>query len=113
MTFGFSVSPGTETTALLSQTTRTRLPDPYSNCTNEYVLHNDSVRTYSVDYCIDVCLQGSFLKELHCVNNGFRFSQIQLNDTNTFCQNWTQINSDLINKYYAIDSFAANLSRSE
>jgi len=87
MKLGMSVAPGMETTMTVSQIKRTRLPAPYSNCTQDRT-YNSSDITYTGEYCVDVCLQGQFLAQCKCILSTLQFTDQQLSEAqSTICGN--------------------------
>lgn len=58
MKTGISIGPGVETTLMLKSTKRVRLPPPFqSQCTTEEFVGNSQNIAYTVDSCVDVCVQ--------------------------------------------------------
>ena len=90
MTGGMSVSPGTESTVLVKQTTRQRQPAPYSNCTDGTGWLENQGYAYSVQYCVDTCIQEKIVRECECIESDFQFSKDQMFAANfTICENVT------------------------
>jgi len=55
---GIMIKPGAETTIRLGATQRQRLPRPYeSQCTNQQLLNGSLNIKYSVEGCINACIQ--------------------------------------------------------
>ena len=105
---GLSVGPGTETTLHVSNTLRTRLPSPYSSCTEERYLDDPDpsddgglAETYSKDACYEVCLQRQVVERCGCVSGFLQFTRRQMSlVNNTICGNQSLnagVDSDLTN----------------
>jgi len=57
MTLGMDIGPGTETTIQLTQSVRTRLGQPYSNCTDKpYLPWDNTSDVYTQSYCANTCV---------------------------------------------------------
>lgn len=82
-----SVGPGTENNILLSPVIRSRLPSPYSDCTNqEYNQSNTNITEkkllYTQNVCVDVCFQRQVLEKCGCLSNAFQFTPEQQHQAN-------------------------------
>ena len=88
---GLNVGPGTESVVTIQQTTRQRQPEPYSNCTDGTGWLENQGHAYSVQYCVDTCIQEKIVEECGCLESSLQFTKDQLLRTNyTVCENISQ-----------------------
>ena len=84
MSFGLNIGPGMETNILLTQTLRTRLGQPYSNCTNQQHLTGDNTSdAYTQLYCVNTCVQQQIVDKCGCISNVMtQYTMVQLRKVN-------------------------------
>ena len=91
MAEGVVIGQGTESTLLVQQTTRQRQPPPYSNCTDGTGWLENKGHAYSVQYCVDTCIQEKTVEECGCLEYDLQFTNDQMIRANyTTCENITQ-----------------------
>jgi hypothetical protein len=72
MKSGVSIGPGAETTLMLTSTKRVRLPPPFqSQCTTQEYADSSKTLKYSVDTCIDLCVQDQVSRRFQETANFF------------------------------------------
>ena len=70
MTFGINIGPGTATTIQLTQSVRTRLGHPYTNCTDKpYLSWDNTSDVYTRQYCVNTCVQQNIVDHCRCVSD--------------------------------------------
>ena len=69
MTYGVNIGPGTTTIIQITQSVRTRLGEPYSNCTNNpYLPWDNTSAAYTQRYCVQTCIQQQIADQCGCVS---------------------------------------------
>ena len=91
MAYGISIAPGMETNIQLTQSVRTRLGHPYTNCTDKpYLPWDNTSATYTQSYCAKTCMQQKIVDQCGCVSTSIsQYTIAQLREANfRICQVW-------------------------
>ena len=94
MSEGITVSPGTETKITLTQTNRSFLGTPYTDCTDQRLLDprgKDDTYIYSVNGCFSLCEQQIVVDECSCLNSHYAHTKDQVNLP--YCYNTSRFES--------------------
>ena len=79
-----SIGPSTETSLQLTQTVRTRLGQPYTNCTDhQHVMGDNTSDVYTQRYCVNICIQQKVVEQCGCVSHDVpQYTMTQLRRVN-------------------------------